>query len=78
MQLDHFNGRPWCQLKKVSGDDIDELFDWINANDIDGICQGITQGGLKYGEDTEWYSVWSFGTEQELLLFVLRFSQENS
>jgi len=75
---DHFDGRPWCQLKKVTGDEIDELFEWINTNDIDGICQGITQGGLKYNEDTEWYSVWSFGTEDELLMFVLRFSQDNS
>ncbi len=74
---DHFNGRPWCRLKKVSGEEIDELFNWIYLNDIDGICQGITQGGFNT-DDTEWYSVWSFGTEQELLLFVLRFSQENS
>lgn len=75
---DMFKGRPWCQLKKVSGSEIDELFDWINSNDIDGICQGIVQGRLDYTDDTEWYSVWSFGTQDELLMFVLRFSQENS
>ena len=34
MQVDHFNGRPWCQLKRVTGDEIDELFAWLNANDI--------------------------------------------
>lgn len=75
---DMFKGRPWCQLKKVSGAEIDELFDWINSNEIDGICQGIVQGRLDYADDTEWYSVWSFGTQDELLMFVLRFSQENS
>ena len=75
---DHFNGRPWCQLKRVTGEEIDELFEWINSNDIDGICQGIIQGQLDSSEDTDWYSVWSFGTEHELLMFVLRFSQDNS
>lgn len=78
MQLNHFNGRPWCQLKKVTGEDIDELFEWINSNEIDGICQGIMQGRLDSTDDTDWYSVWSFGTEHELLMFVLRFSQDNS
>ena len=78
MQVDRFNGRPWCQLKRVTGDEIDELFAWINSNDIDGICQGIMQGRLDATDDTDWYSVWSFGTEHELLMFVLRFSQDNS
>lgn len=69
----HFNGRPWCYLRKVEGVEIDEVFAWIDEQEMDCLCMGVMKGTWDDPDDPEWRSVWSFGTESELLLFSLRF-----
>ena len=70
----HFNGRPWCYLKRVEGIDIDEVFAWTDLQEMDCLCMGVIQGTLEDPDDPEWRSVWSYRTEAELALFALRFS----
>lgn len=78
MSVKYFDGRPWCALTRVTGDEMDEVFQWAQENDIDCLCQGIMQGTLDDPENTTWHSIWSFGNKDELLLFALRFASVQS
>jgi hypothetical protein len=52
---------------------MDEMFAWADENGMDILCQGISQGTPSNEEDLEWYSIWTFGNEDERLMFALRF-----
>lgn len=73
MNQDLFQGRKWCASTKVEGWQLDEIFAWIDANDMDVMCQGVMQGSPEDQDDLEWHSIWSFGNDADLLMFVLRF-----
>jgi hypothetical protein len=58
---------------RTEGEEMDDMFEWADAQTMDILCQGITQGTPDNDELQDWYSIWSFGTEEERLMFVLRF-----
>ena len=68
-----FDGRPWVANSRVEDPDMAEIEMWIDEQGIDCLCQGVMQGTPINLEDNRWYSIWSFGDEQEMTLFVLRF-----
>jgi hypothetical protein len=73
---DLFNSRLYVVSKRVEGIDIDEVFLWIDEQEMDCLCQGILQGTPTDLDDPEWHSVWSFGTEEERVMWVLRFGTD--
>jgi len=75
---DPFLGRPWCYSKRTGGTEFDEMFRWADETEMDILCQGIMQGTREDPDDPEWHSVWSFGTEDEKLMFLLRFGSLDS
>jgi hypothetical protein len=75
---DLFDGRIWCAFPRTTGEEMDEMFAWADDNGMDVLCQGITQGTPSNEEDQEWYSIWTFGHDDERLMFMLRFGSVDS
>ena len=71
-----FEGRCYVVSRRVEGVEIDEVFLWVDEQDMDCLCQGILQGTPTDPDDPEWHSVWSFGTEAERVMWVLRFGSD--
>lgn len=66
---DMFDGRPSVRIRIVEETGFEAVEAWIDEQDMDCICQGI----IKEVNDEEYYSVWTFGTEEERTMFILRF-----
>lgn len=64
-----FDGRPCVRIKIVEESGFEIVEAWIDEQDMDCICQGIT----KELDDENYYSIWTFGTEEERTMFILRF-----
>jgi hypothetical protein len=52
---------------------MEEIERWIDDQGMDCLCQGVMQGTPSDGDDKHWYSIWSFGNDQDRTMFVLRF-----
>lgn len=68
-----FEGRCYVVSRRVEGVEIDEVFLWVDEQEMDCLCQGILQGTPDNPDGLEWYSIWTFSNEDERLMFVLRF-----
>jgi len=68
-----FGGRPWVANARVEDTDMEEIERWIDDQGMDCLCQGVMQGTPSDGDDKHWYSIWSFGNDQDRTMFVLRF-----
>lgn len=71
--MDLFDGRPWLASKLVHEQEMETIEDWADEQGMDCICQGIMQGTPTDSEDENYYSIWSFGTDAERTMFILRF-----
>ena len=58
---------------RTEGEEMDDMFEWADAQGMDILCQGITQGTPDNPDGLEWYSIWTFGHDDERLMFMLRF-----
>ena len=71
--ISQFGGRIWVANARVEDADMEEIEQWIDNQEMDCLCQGVMQGTPENRDDEHWYSIWSFSSDQERTMFVLRF-----